>query len=147
MKRVRRGLTLLVIVAVAAGAAVFAQPPKEASSAEGKALPPLAWTMPAKYVTNTEAFLFGRFNPRRSRTVIQFQYGPTKSYGHVTPPYPEEEWFGYEVNVEEEIAEELCPGTRYHFRVVAKSKVGTTYGNDRTFKTRGKARRHPRNCA
>ena len=87
MKRVRRGLTLLVVVAVAAGAAVFAQPPKEASSAEGKAMLPLAWTMPAKYVTNTEAFLFGRFNPRGSRTVIQFQYGPTKSYGHVHPGF------------------------------------------------------------
>jgi hypothetical protein len=63
------------------------------------------------------------------------------------PTYLEEEWFGYEVNVEEEFAEELCPGTVYHFRVAAKSRVGTTYGKDRTFRTRGAARRHPRTCA
>ena len=103
--------------------------------------------MPAEDVTNTEALLFGRFNPRGSRTVIQFQYGQTKKYGHVTPTYPEEEWFGYEVNVEEELAEELCTGTDYHFRVMARSKVGTAYGKDCTFKTRGRAKAHPGHCA
>jgi len=103
--------------------------------------------MPAEDVTNTEALLFGRFNPRGSRTVIQFQYGQTKKYGHVTPTYPEEEWFGYEVNVEEELAEELCTGTDYRFRVMARSKVGTAYGKDCTFKTRGRAKAHPGHCA
>jgi hypothetical protein len=146
MKRVRGRSAALAVAVLALGVAVLAGRAPEASSAAAK-LPPLAWTMPAEDVTNTEALLFGRFNPRGSRTVIQFQYGQTKKYGHVTPPYPEEEWFGNEVNVEEEIAEELCQGTVYHFRIAAKSKVGTGYGKDRTFKTRGRAKNPPGHCA
>lgn len=100
MNRVRRGLTVLAIMAVVAGVVALERPPTEAAGAGGKALPPLAWTMPAEDVTNTEALLFGRFNPRGSRTVIQFQFGQTRKYGHVTPTYPEEEWFGNEVDVD-----------------------------------------------
>jgi len=137
----------LVAATIGVAAAVPAMPTAKASSGAATGLRPLAWTMPAKYITNTEAFLYGRFNPRGSRTVVQFEYGQTKKYGHVTPPFPEEEWFGYEVNVEEEIAEELCQGTRYHFRVAARNKSGTAYGKDHTFVTGGFPKRPPGHCA
>jgi hypothetical protein len=137
MKRVRRELTVLAVVGMVAAAVALGQRPAEASGAEADALPPLAWTTHAQ-ASKTSALLFGRFNPRGHRTVIQFEYGRTKTYGRVTPPYPEEEWFGNEVNEEEEFTERLRPGTWYHYRIVAESKVGTTYGHDRTFRTKAR---------
>jgi hypothetical protein len=137
MEQVRRRLAILAVVAMAACAVALAQRPAAASSADGTALPPLAWTTHASASKNA-ALLFGRFNPRGYRTVVQFEYGRTKAYGQVTPTYPEEEWFGNEVSEEEEFTERLRPGTWYHYRIVAKSKFGTAYGKDRAFRTKAR---------
>ncbi len=147
MKGARSRLAVLLVIAVAGIAVVVsiraAGAPTAAAAEAGGALPPLAWTTYAGNVSMSGALLHGEFNPRNHRTVIQFQYGRTKAYGRVTPPYPEEEWFGEEINEEEEFTECLRPGTTYHYRILAKSKIGTAYGRDRTFRTRASHGRKP----
>jgi hypothetical protein len=147
MRRSRSLRALLVVVA--AGLSVLLVAPgsdaTDARAAVGEeALPPLAWTTEASNVGPNGALLHGEFNPRGHRTVIRFEFGRTKDYGRVAPTYVEEEWFGEDANEEEEIAECLRPRTIYHLRIVAKSRYGTAYGADQTFKTRpGQApRRH-----
>jgi hypothetical protein len=137
MDRICRRAAVMILAAIVAGATAFFGRPTDASSAKGQALPPLAWTTHAQ-ASKTSALLFGRFNPRGHRTVIQFQYGRTRAYGRVTPTYPEEEWFGNEVSGEEEFTERLKPGTWYHYRIVARSSVGTAYGQDRAFRTKAR---------
>jgi hypothetical protein len=139
MKRTSGRVAALLIVGVATLAASVPNwgAASIAAGAEAKeALPPLAWTTHASSIGPNGALLLGEFNPRGHRTVVQFQFGRTMAYGRITPTYPEEEWFGNEVSEEEEIAECLRPQTTYHYRIVAKSKFGTAYGQDRTFRTR-----------
>jgi len=101
-----------------------------------KPLPPLARTLHAYAIGPRGAILLGTVNPRNQRTVVRFEYGRTRSYGRVAPRYVEEEWFGDEDNEAEELVECLRPRTRYHYRIVATSRGGTAYGEDRTFRTR-----------
>jgi hypothetical protein len=139
--RGRAWLVILGIAAIALVAAVVGRPARAStpvSAPAGEGVAPLAWTTPAREVSATEAELFGRFNPRGPRTVLRFEYGRTKAYGHFAPPYVEEEFFGEQNQEYEEIVECLRPLTRYHYRIVAKNKFGTTYGKDRTFKTRAR---------
>ena len=141
----RRCAALIVGVALLVAWVPSWGAPSVASGAEAEeALPPLAWTTHASSIGPNGALLLGEFNPRGHRTVVQFQFGRTKSYGRITPTFPEEEWFGEEVSEEEEFAECLRPRTTYHYRILARSRFGTAYGQDRTFKTRagGPPRRH-----
>ena len=142
MDRARAWLIILGVAAIAVAGGFVVGRPAEASTSTpdtaGEGLAPLAWTMPAQAVSATEVELFARFNPRGPRTVLRFEYGRTKAYGHVTPTYIEEAFLGDENQEYEEFAECLRPLTRYHYRIVAKNKFGTTHGKDRTFKTRAR---------
>jgi subtilisin family serine protease len=104
---------------------------------------PEATTEPATSIKTTEATLKGIVNPSGAKTTYHFEYGKTTSYG-TSIPVPNEKVITK--NEEEEtievfadaVAESktikgLTPETTYHFRVVAESSQGTTYGEDRTF--------------
>lgn len=99
------------------------------------ATPPSAFTEAPTDVTTTGAKLHGVVNAEASASTYYFQYGKTVSYGKEAPlggaKVP-----GYTKpsNLVQSISG-LLPATEYHYRVVAKSAGGTTYGADRTFST------------
>jgi len=66
-------------------------------------------------------------------TTVQFEYGPTNSYGRVTGAVSApRKYFTQRVGT---VALGLNPNTTYHFRMVATNSAGTTYGPDGTFRT------------
>jgi hypothetical protein len=96
-------------------------------------LPPEATTGAATEVQQTQAKLNGTVNPKGTDTHYYFQYGETEAYGSTTS----------EVNAGSGLsplptastATNLTPGTTYHFRLVAHSGGGTSYGGDQSFTT------------
>ncbi|HEY1471916.1 MAG TPA: hypothetical protein VGF61_22950 [Candidatus Acidoferrum sp.] len=88
-------------------------------------------TNPATNVASFSATLNGSLNPSGSSTV-EFQYGPTTSYGHTTPVQTQT---GNTVrNISANISG-LMASTVYHFRIVAHHNGSTMNGSDRTFTT------------
>lgn len=98
--------------------------------------PPSARTTHFFGVESRGAVLIGFVNPRGSETTAFFQIGRTRSYGRWFPPPPSEfVWLGTEWHEVDQAVDGLKPKTTYHFRIVAKSDGGTTYGKDMTFRT------------
>jgi DNA-binding beta-propeller fold protein YncE len=97
--------------------------------------PPSAFTEAATGVRQWMATLNGVVNPEASETTYYFQYGATTSYGREVP-VPGAKLAGHTtpVAVSQSIYG-LPAASLYHFRLVAKSAGGTTYGADRTFST------------
>ena len=81
----------------------------------------------------TEATLGAQINPEGFATSFRVDYGPTAAYGASTPV----ESVGSDEAPHAVRAQikNPTPGTEYHFRFVATNAVGTTEGNDRTFRT------------
>jgi phosphodiesterase/alkaline phosphatase D-like protein len=99
---------------------------------------PEARTGEAGGVDGSEAELFGYLKPTGRSASYRFQWGRTRSYGHVDPRYAEEFFTPSETAYEvEEIVECLRPHTTYHYRLVAYSSSALAYGKDRTLKTTG----------
>jgi hypothetical protein len=83
----------------------------------------------------SEAKLGALVNPGGFQTDYRFEYGPTTEYGSSTP-FPEGSvGEGVESHAVWASASGLAPGVTYHYRVVATSEVGTSYGPDQTFTT------------
>jgi hypothetical protein len=95
--------------------------------------PPGATTEAASAVTRTEATLNGTVNPNGTDTKYRFDYGATASYGSETEEVDVGD--GTEVASASHTLTGLAPGARYHYRLVAESDAGTTYGEDRTLTT------------
>ena len=99
------------------------------------ATPPAVATGAAVEVSATAATLTGTVGPRGLPTSYVFEVGTDTGYGGA-------KLFG---NAGEGTGEEqvsvalrfLIPGTTYHYRLVASSFDGTTYGQDETFTTPG----------
>jgi hypothetical protein len=76
-------------------------------------------------------------------TTYHFQYGTSAAYGHQAPepagemPAAPEEKEEKQVKTVEAAVGGLTTNTVYHYRLVAQNSYGTTYGEDRTFKTPG----------
>ena len=113
-------------------------------------VPPTATTGHASKLTGNSATLTGVAGPNvRGGDITQyfFRYGPTASYGSLTPtgtigscpngikppsPYcnvPKRQHVSADVSG-------LTPCTRYHFQLYANSRDGSAAGGDRTFATR-----------
>lgn len=95
--------------------------------------PPVVTTGAANGVSATGATISGTVNPEGLKTSYEFQIGETSSYGGA-------EMFGNagEAGGEEALSTTLSylvPGKTYHYRLVATSVDGTTYGGDMTFTT------------
>jgi hypothetical protein len=115
------------LIAVAASGLCLIAP------AAASAAAPLVTTGGAAQVTISSATLTGTVNPRGLSTSYYFQYGTTKAYGSRTTSTGAGS-SGAAVAAAAQIAG-LGSNTRYHYRLIAHNKDGTTAGGDRTFKT------------
>jgi DNA-binding beta-propeller fold protein YncE len=99
--------------------------------------PPTATTGAAGSISTEGATLNGTVAPNGSETRYHFEYGPTTSYGTSTPETGAGS--GTSGQAEASVVTGLTPSTTYHFRIVASSAAGTTYGEDGSFTTRSSA--------
>jgi hypothetical protein len=97
---------------------------------------PVVHSGSATGVSSNGATLTGSVDPNGHGTTWYFQYGPTTSYGLVTPTRSVSSAGSHAVA--EPIAN-LTPGKAYHFRLVATNSVGPSYGADATLMTAGPA--------
>ncbi|MFN4004804.1 MAG: DUF6701 domain-containing protein [Hylemonella sp.] len=96
---------------------------------------PAATTSPATAVTATAATLNGSVTPNDAATTVSFEYGPTTAYGSTIAATPATLAAGATASPVSAGLTGLLPGTTYHYRVVATSSAGTSYGADATFTT------------
>jgi DNA-binding beta-propeller fold protein YncE len=100
------------------------------------ATPPSAVTESATSVTTTGATLNAVVNPEESsEATYYFQYGETTSYGKEAPAGGATVTGYTRASYVSQAVSGLRSETLYHYRVVAKSSGGTTYGADRTLST------------
>jgi hypothetical protein len=94
---------------------------------------PVVETGVAQAVGYDNATLGGAIDPRGTEIGYYFEYGPTDAYGLRTA----ESSAGSGTANEQEMqnVSGLEEGTTYHFRMVATSSYGTTYGADQAFST------------
>jgi phosphodiesterase/alkaline phosphatase D-like protein len=98
----------------------------------------LTSTLDATSITTTAATLNGLVNPNYLSTTVTFEYGLTTTYGTsvaaAQSPITGSSSTSVSVNLTG-----LNSGATYHFRVKAVNSIGTTYGDDKAFTTRGQA--------
>ncbi len=115
-------LAAVCVLATVAGAAVAATTP---SVSTGK----------ATSIHDNSAVLNGIINPNGSTTFYTFQWGLTNAYGVTSNVHSVKS--GTKPVAVKLTANNLIPGTVYHYRLGALSKGGGSVGADRTFKTPG----------
>ncbi|MDQ3850374.1 MAG: hypothetical protein M3296_07155 [Actinomycetota bacterium] len=120
---VKGSMPLALALVLAAAAPAAAASTKPAASTGG------VTNLTAQSVT-----LVGTLNPHGARTTYLFEYGPTTLYGAATPIQVAGSGT-HSVPVLGNLAG-LAPATRYHYRLVAHNRNGTTAGADRVFRTR-----------
>lgn len=98
--------------------------------------PPLVITTEATSITFEGATLNGTVNANGASSTVSFQWGLTDTYGNIVAATPETVT-GTTVTPVNAPVSGLVPATTYHFRAVATSMAGTTYGNDMIFTTNG----------
>jgi hypothetical protein len=96
---------------------------------------PYALTNAATNVTSNSFQGNATINPNGLSTTSYFQYGLTTNYGSSNPSGT----FTGSANlsVSATLNTNIQPNTTYHYRVVASSSAGTTYGNDVVLTTSG----------
>jgi phosphodiesterase/alkaline phosphatase D-like protein len=104
----------------------------DATFTTAKAPPSLTPLAPGS-VTATSALAAASVNPNGVATNVTFQYGHTTAYGSTSTAASAGTGTS-PVRVQATIAG-LLPGTSYHYRAVATSADGTTYGTDTAFAT------------
>jgi len=98
---------------------------------------PSATTGAAANIEENTANLEGTVNPNGPDTHYYFEYGTTTGYGSNSPAPPgNNAGFGESTVPASTVLSGLTPNTLYHYRLVAQSWVGTTKGEDKTFRTR-----------
>jgi virginiamycin B lyase len=107
--------------------------------------PPIARTEKPREVESDYANLTGYINSRGYPTNWRFKWGKSKNYGHRSflseDPFRAEEGAA---TIGEEIYG-LCPGTTYHYEIVAFGSGGRTLGGDQVFHT-PRAKHIPKHC-
>lgn len=81
----------------------------------------------------TTVTLGASVNPENAETSYRFEYGTSTAYGASTPPASLPASF--EDQPVSATLSALQPRTTYHYRVLASSAAGTTFGPDETFQT------------
>lgn len=111
---------------------LFGSPPTEVST------PPSIDSESAARVGTTTAALAAGIDPQFLPTTYYVEYGLDSSYAAGPVPVPPGSSLGLANLADDPAAVALVglqPGTTYHYRFVAISSAGTTYGPDRTFTT------------
>ena len=96
---------------------------------------PTAVTANVTSIGASSATLNGSVNPNGVATTWYFEYGTSTGYGSTTSSKNAGSGTN-SVSVSAPLSN-LSPGTTYHYRLVAKSSVGTTRSADETFATTG----------
>ncbi len=109
--------------------------PANAAQTTTSGRPPVVKTGEASAVTDTSATLTGSVNPRRTPTTAYFEWGTSTRYGSATTARSVRA--AGSPTAFSEVLTGLTPGTSYHFRLVASSAAGTTYGADSVVTTTG----------
>ncbi len=99
------------------------------------ALAPAVSTGEVAGVSATTATLDGSIVPQGVDTRYHFEYGTTTRYGASVPVPDGDAGTGTTGEPLTESIGGLTPNTNYHYRLVATSSGGTTYGWDQTFTT------------
>lgn len=94
---------------------------------------PLAETTAPEAVGYEDATLSGTIDPRGKKTSYHFEYGTSPTYGAHTAEVTAGSGTSDVQTVQS--VHRLAEDTTYHFRVLATTLFGTTYGADRTFTT------------
>ncbi|MCU1490766.1 MAG: Peptidoglycan-binding domain 1 protein [Acidimicrobiaceae bacterium] len=94
---------------------------------------PLATTGPVDQTTRATTTLTGTVEPNGAGTNYSFEYGTSANYGQSTATTSAGAGTS-PVGVAVAVAG-LSPGQSYHYRLVATSALGTSYGQDQTFQT------------
>lgn len=97
--------------------------------------PPVLSTAASSAISQTGATLAGTIDPQGLTTSYWFEYGTSTGYGARWPTIAAFAGSGSSGQPVAMAIEGLQPGTTYHYRLVARSEDGTTYGADRTFTT------------
>ena len=95
--------------------------------------PPSVATNVATGVGAEAATLNGAVDPNELASTAHFQYGTSASYGQLAAA--ESVGGGDTIAPFSSTIGGLMPATTYHFRIVAESSAGTSYGVDQTFTT------------
>jgi len=100
------------------------------------ASPPAAigTTDAATAINDSGAALHGRVNPNLTEVTVAFEYGPTPAFGTTVAATPSALSGNMETAVSATIGG-LLPGTTYHYRAIATSAGGISYGANQTFTT------------
>jgi len=96
--------------------------------------PPLATTGSSSNIVFTDADISGVINARGQFTNISFEYGLTTSYGNTILASPSTSSNLTIENVSAHLTG-LNHNTTYHYRILAESEHGKTYGADSVFTT------------
>jgi hypothetical protein len=84
----------------------------------------------------TGATLNGTVNPNGFQTTYHFEYGTTTGYGSRVPVAIDAVAGNQRTSRSfSQAVAGLAPGTTYHYRIVAESSLGESFGSDRTFTT------------
>jgi hypothetical protein len=94
----------------------------------------------------SSATLSAKINPQEAPTRYRFEYGPDTSYGTSLPASEAPAGSGSETVTVKQLADGLTAGSTYHYRLVAVSSEGTTYGPDKVFRTFAKPVAEPETC-
>ena len=111
--------------------------PGYGSSKDALSTLPTAETGGAIDIGPTTVTVTGTVNPHGFETSFRFEYGLSSTYGMTTPTVSAGS--GQEDLPVRADLTELAPGTTHHYRLVATSHAGTSYGGDRQFPTPGGA--------
>jgi uncharacterized protein (TIGR02145 family) len=95
---------------------------------------PSAVTEAATDLTLTTVTINSIVNPNYLSTGVIFEWGTSASYGSTAMPVLSTIEGTGSISISTGLTE-LNPGTTYHFRIKAENELGTTYGDDLTFKT------------
>lgn len=98
-------------------------------------VPPSVATGPPGLIAQTTVSLTGTVNPRGRPTSYRFEYGSTAAYGSRTSS--SRAGSGTAAGAVSSALSRLSAVTAYHYRLVATSRAGTTYGADGSFTTGG----------
>jgi Ca2+-binding RTX toxin-like protein len=99
------------------------------------ALPPTVLTEPASSVGSSGATLNAKVDPEGLATTYRFEYGTTTAYGTSVPFTAKSAGSGATAVAGNQAVTGLAAGTTYHYRVVAASEIGQSFGEDLTFTT------------